>query len=71
MGWKLDKNKCMECGACVSVCPFSALELGRDGLEYYVDKCTLCGICERVCPVSAITVKKEEKHGKQKTKRKR
>lgn len=61
MAWKLNKDKCVECGACVSVCPFSALELEKNGLVNYPDKCTLCGICERACPVSAIKVEKEAK----------
>ena len=61
MVWKLNKDKCVECGACVSVCPFSALELEKNGLVHYPDKCTLCGICERACPVTAIKVEKEAK----------
>jgi ferredoxin len=59
MAWNFDKNKCVECGACVSVCPFAALELEKNGLVNYKDKCTLCGICEKACPVTAIKVEKK------------
>ncbi|MBN1897074.1 MAG: 4Fe-4S binding protein [Candidatus Aenigmarchaeota archaeon] len=58
MAWKIDKQKCLRCGACVSVCPELALDLREDGLKNDMKKCTLCGICERVCPSRAIEVKK-------------
>jgi len=58
MGWKIDKEKCLKCGACVGVCPFLALELKENGIVNDKKKCTLCGICEKVCPVGAIKVKK-------------
>jgi ferredoxin len=57
MGWILNRDKCMKCGACVAVCPFAALEL-ESFPENDPKKCTLCGTCEKVCPVSAIKVTK-------------
>ncbi len=58
MAWKIDRDKCLRCGACVSVCPVLALELREDGIKNDTRRCTLCGICERVCPSRAIEVKK-------------
>ncbi len=58
MAWKIDRDKCLRCGACVSVCPELALELKEDGIVIDSRKCTLCGICGKVCPAKAIEVKK-------------
>jgi len=56
--WKIDRQKCIKCGGCVSVCPFQALDLNKDELIRDKSKCTFCGICEKVCPVKAIKVHK-------------
>jgi ferredoxin len=59
MSWKIDRGKCLRCGACVSVCPLLALELDESkGVMHDEKQCNLCGICGRVCPVKAIEVKK-------------
>ncbi len=58
MVWSIDKEKCLRCGACVSVCPFIALNMNEHGLKNDKEKCTLCGICQRICPVAAIKVEK-------------
>ncbi len=50
----INKDKCMYCGACTSVCPFMALELRETSIHVYSDKCTDCGICVKACPVGAI-----------------
>ena len=58
MDWEMDRNKCLRCGACVSVCPVLALELGDGGIVHDNKKCTLCAACKIVCPVGAIRVEK-------------
>ncbi len=58
--WKISKEKCLRCGACVGVCPFLALELSEQGIVFFKEKCTLCGICEKVCPVGAIKVSRND-----------
>jgi len=58
MGWTIDREKCLKCGACVGVCPVLSLELKENGIVNDKKKCTLCGICEKVCPVGAIKVKR-------------
>jgi ferredoxin len=59
MAWKIEREKCLRCGACVSVCPVLALELDESGgVKHDRKKCTLCAICSKVCPVRAIEVEK-------------
>jgi len=58
MVWEITKERCLRCGACVSVCPVLALELREPGILNDSGKCTLCPICEKVCPVGAIRVEK-------------
>jgi len=58
MSWKLNRKTCLRCGACVSVCPETALDLKESGLINDEKKCTLCGICAKVCPSKCIEVKK-------------
>ncbi|MBZ4653369.1 MAG: Electron transfer flavoprotein alpha/beta-subunit [Peptococcaceae bacterium] len=50
----IEPTKCIGCEACVSACPFGAIEM-VDGVAKINDKCTECGACVEVCPVEAIT----------------
>lgn len=50
------KEHCTGCGACISACKFSAIQMEKDseGFCYpQIDqtKCVNCGLCEKVCPV--------------------
>ncbi|KXA89606.1 hypothetical protein AKJ57_05100 [candidate division MSBL1 archaeon SCGC-AAA259A05] len=54
----LDEESCIECGACVSLCPTEALELDEDySLVLVEDKCVHCGACVPACPVRALSMK--------------
>jgi electron transfer flavoprotein alpha subunit len=57
---KIDAETCTGCEACVSICPFNALEV-REGKASVNDQCTLCGACAEECPVGAIFVPVLEK----------
>jgi len=50
LGVKLDKNKCTDCGLCVSVCKMDIKRVGDH-------ECVHCGDCIAVCPTKAITWK--------------
>ncbi|MFB6089147.1 MAG: DUF362 domain-containing protein [Candidatus Aenigmatarchaeota archaeon] len=58
--WEIDKEKCLRCGGCVSVCPTGALDLTEHGIEIDKEKCIECGNCEDFCPVGSIKITEEK-----------
>ena len=54
MAYKINKNVCIGCGACMGACPVEAISQGEDG-KMVIDKniCISCGTCFAVCPVEA------------------
>lgn len=55
----VDRDKCMYCGGCVSICPTDALELMETFIKVDEDTCVGCGSCIRFCPVGALYEKDE------------
>lgn len=55
---KLDQEKCVGCGMCLTVCPHDVLSVtnGRARIEDR-DACMECGACIRNCPTEAMTVR--------------
>lgn len=48
-------DKCVQCGACISLCPTDALHFDDEvKLEYSEDSCLACLICLDSCPRHAI-----------------
>jgi len=49
-------DKCVDCGACVGVCPSEALVLEQPWMKVIFDpeKCVVCGECVPCCPVRAM-----------------
>lgn len=45
----VETGKCVSCGTCVVVCPFTCLDLVK-GQPHLVKECQVCGICAKVCP---------------------
>jgi Pyruvate/2-oxoacid:ferredoxin oxidoreductase delta subunit len=50
---KIDRSRCTNCGACVSVCPLDAAKDRVAGKTFPAD-CFSCARCLNVCPVDAI-----------------
>jgi ferredoxin len=50
----LDKDKCIDCGSCLSICPTDALHSEDFSIELDEAKCILCRACIKVCPVKAL-----------------
>ncbi len=64
----LDKNRCIGCEICQTVCPREAIEIKKptkiEGQELTSpsitideNKCQFCGICNTICPFGALTLK--------------
>jgi L-aspartate semialdehyde sulfurtransferase ferredoxin len=54
---KKDEDICIDCGACVSLCPVSAISLESDWTVAVNDKeCIGCKLCTYSCPTKAIKV---------------
>ena len=54
MAFRIDKEKCIGCGACVDACPMGCIAIGEDSkAEIDEDICISCGTCAAVCPVGA------------------
>ncbi|KZL89470.1 nitroreductase family protein [Clostridium magnum] len=52
---KVDKSLCTKCGACIKVCPTTALCMKEDGPEHNnLNSCIACGQCAAVCPCGAL-----------------
>ena len=67
----IDKSKCVECGMCAKVCPYSAISnykrpcensckikaisMNDDKTKVDHNKCMACGACVYMCPFGAIT----------------
>lgn len=49
-------DRCVDCGACVGVCPTNALTLERPSMKvlFDIDLCVACGECVPTCPVKAM-----------------
>lgn len=54
MAYKIN-NKCINCGACESVCPVGAITFDEKKQIFVIDSkiCISCGLCASVCPVGA------------------
>lgn len=52
----LDKDLCIDCGQCISMCNVEALHFTVDWeVEFDPEKCVGCGLCIDCCPRFAIS----------------
>jgi dihydroorotate dehydrogenase (NAD+) catalytic subunit len=50
----VDKQKCIACGKCKSVCVYEAVEVEETAIMDG-DRCVGCGLCVSVCPTGALS----------------
>jgi len=50
---RIDRNRCINCGACVRACPLEAAK-GRLEATLFSADCFSCARCLNVCPTDAI-----------------
>ncbi len=63
-GTKLCSFGCVGYGDCVEVCPFDALNMGKDGLPHVdYNKCVGCGKCALVCPKKLFVIVDADRKG--------
>jgi ferredoxin len=53
----LDASECVDCGACISVCPREVFTFDDEWqLSLKEERCVLCGRCVPACPHRALSV---------------
>jgi len=56
-GISVNESECVDCGACISICPREVFSLDRNfRLRLEEETCVLCGRCVEACPHRALTL---------------
>ncbi|MBN2110402.1 MAG: 4Fe-4S binding protein [Methanosarcinaceae archaeon] len=54
---ELNEDECVDCGACISVCPTKVFSMDKDySLLVDTSKCIQCGTCVEMCPHNALAL---------------
>jgi len=52
-----EEEKCVNCGACISVCPAGAISFDdKRTIKLDREKCHRCGVCVEVCPRRSLSI---------------
>lgn len=54
MAYKINADKCVNCGTCEPLCPVNAISEKDDKRVIDEDTCISCGSCAAECPSDAI-----------------
>ncbi len=55
-----DVNRCVNCGACISLCPTNAISFTKDlSIRIDDDRCIRCSLCVEACPLRALSLQEE------------
>ena len=54
MPYRVNKDKCIACQACIDSCPMSAIRFEDEVAYIDADMCIECGSCSDTCPNEAI-----------------
>ena len=55
-----DTNKCVDCGACIALCPTSAISFNKDwSINVDGEKCIRCRVCVEACPLRSLSIQEE------------
>jgi ferredoxin len=56
-GVSFNESECVDCGACISICPREVFSFDDDWkLRLEEKRCILCGKCVEACPHKALTL---------------
>lgn len=56
-GVDVDLEKCINCGACYSLCPVDAISFTENHLMIFdEEKCISCSLCVDTCPTRALKI---------------
>jgi NAD-dependent dihydropyrimidine dehydrogenase PreA subunit len=56
-GINLNTSECVDCGACISICPREVFSFDKEWkLTIVEDRCVLCGKCVDACPHKALSL---------------
>jgi ferredoxin len=56
-----EEERCVSCGACISVCPAGAISFTKDkNIVVEREKCHRCGVCVEACPRRSLSIQQLE-----------
>ena len=52
-----DVSRCVDCGACIALCPTNAISFNKDwSINVDGNKCIRCGACVEACPLRSLSI---------------